>query len=187
MLNGLESLPAQARQMLDDASSPEEHAVLLHRLTGVAAVVVDGLVAGLGDPDERVRAQAASGLAELGHSQALSACLATLDDNADPLHADMTPAVYALGNLGWVAVPPLLDLMLAERTLTRLHAERALELIVNGSLGFVPGQGFPSAEAEEQVRAIWRDNGDYRHDADEQSRAAAVCRWHDWLRQQGDS
>src|SRR4051812_35540599 len=66
--------------------------------------------AGLHDADEAVRAQAAVGMANSGHAQALQALLQTLDDAPDRLHLDQTPAVQALPALGAVAAPALLDL-----------------------------------------------------------------------------
>jgi HEAT repeat protein len=135
------------------------------------------LLAALDDADERVRADAATGLARLDHPDALRACLRTLDDAPDELHGDMTPAVNALARFGMRAVPPLLDLLLDTRPMTRLHAQRALEGIVDRRHGFVPGQGFPSHAAEDAARDEWRANGNYGYDADEASRRASVAAW----------
>src|SRR5919198_6603025 len=100
----------------------------------------------LDDPDEQVRSEAAVALAELGEPEALDALIRTIDDAPDPLHLDMTPSVRALGAYGRDAFPPLLDLLDAPEELTRLHAQRALELAVYRRHGFVAGQGFPTAE-----------------------------------------
>jgi HEAT repeat protein len=137
---------------------------------------------GLQDENERVRAYAAAGLAQINHSDALNASLQTLNDAPDLLHADMTPAVLTLGQMGLKAVPPLLNLLMADDEITRLRAQRALETIVNRGHGFEFGRGFPSPEKEAQARAEWKSNGDYHYSADAATRAAAVEKWRDWLR-----
>jgi hypothetical protein len=129
----------------------------------------------LDDPDERVRAEAAVGLAELGDPEALDALIRTIDDAPDPLHLDMTPAVGALGAFGPEALPRLLDLLDSPERLTRLHAQRALELAVYRSHGFVPGQGFPSDEAEQAAREELTSSG-YAFDGEPAERDAAVER-----------
>jgi hypothetical protein len=107
--------------------------------------------------------------------------LAAIDDDPDKLHADYTPAVWALSHLGWEVAPRLLDLMLADSAETRMHAARALELIVDRAYGFVAGQGFPGQDAEEQARVLWMANGGYRYDTDASTRAEAVRLWRRWL------
>jgi HEAT repeat protein len=135
----------------------------------------------LGDADERVRAYAAQGLVRIGDTGALAACLKTLNDAADELHLDMTPSVQALGEMGLKAAPALLELLLHDDEMTRLHAQRALELILSRRHGFRPGRGFPSRAAEEAMRAEWRANGDYDYSAEPEARARAMERWREWL------
>jgi hypothetical protein len=105
----------------------------------------------------------------------LEALLAAIDDDADPAHLDMTPAVQALGAMGDRAVPRLLDLLLSEIEETRLHAQRALELVVYRRHGFEPGRGFPSPAAEQAARDELVSAG-YDHAADEAAREAAAGR-----------
>jgi HEAT repeat protein len=136
---------------------------------------------GLKDSDERVRAYAADGLARIGHTDAMAASLQTLNDAPNEAHMDMTPAVYSLGKMGLKAVPELLDLLMSEDESTRLHAQRALEMILNGRHGFQFGQGFPTPEADNQARAEWQANGNYDYAADAASRAASVEKWRSWL------
>ncbi len=138
-------------------------------------------VAGLRDSDERVRAYAAQGLVRSGHPDALAASLETLNDAADEMHLDRTPSVASLGGMGLDAVPPLLDLLMDEDEMTRLHSQRALELIVMRRYGFRPGQGFPTREAEEQARAAWRDHGNYDYAANAATRADAVSHLREWF------
>jgi len=105
----------------------------------------------------------------------LEALLAAIDDDPDPLHLDMTPAVRALGELGGRAVPPLLELLLSDSEETRLHAQRALELVVYRRHGFAPGQGFPTA-AEEQAAREQLVSAGYDHTGEPAAREAAVAR-----------
>ena len=138
-------------------------------------------LAGLKDGDERVRAYAAQGLARIGHTGAMVACMQTLNDAADEAHLDRTPSVAALGEMGLEAVPLLLESLMDKDETTRLHSQRALELILGRRHGFRSGQGFPSPEAEEKMRAEWRNNGDYDYGADSQRRGEAVAKWRQWL------
>jgi hypothetical protein len=103
-----------------------------------------------------------------------------IDEGEDPLHADITPAVLALGEIGLPAVPRVIDLLDAPNEMTRLRAQRALEAIVNQQFGFRYGQGFPNREAEETVRALWRTNGDYAYDGSAETRGAAKKKWREW-------
>jgi len=138
---------------------------------------------GLRDKDERVRAYSAQGLARIADPQAQEAALQTLNDAADQLHGDITPSVRTLGGMGLKAMPPLLDLLMADEEMTRLHAQRALESILARQHGFVPGRGFPSPEAEEDMRSEWSANGTYDYSAPASARRASVEKWHRWLAQ----
>jgi hypothetical protein len=111
----------------------------------------------------------------------IAALLVRIDANADPLHADITPAVQALVAAGWPAARGLLDLMMASGEHTRMHAQRALEGILMAEFGFVPGRGFSRASGEEGFRARWRTLGDYAWDAPADHRAQAVMAWRHWL------
>ena len=143
--------------------------------------VAEPLLRATNDPGAAARAYAAVGLARLQHPAALSACVQALNDAPDPLHLDITPAAQALGEMGLVAVPAVLDLMLSEEPLTRLRAQRALELILSHRHGFQPARGFPTPAAEERMRAEWQSNGNYDADQSPQERAAAVAKWRQWL------
>lgn len=141
----------------------------------------EAFLAGLRHPDESVRAYAARGLARLGHPQALQAGLDTLDDAADPLHADRTPSVDTLAQMGLRAAPSLLDRLVSENEMTRLRAQRALEEIVNRMHGFQPGHGFPTPQAEAQARIDWLQHGNYDYTKDAAGRAQAAAELRRWL------
>jgi len=149
---------------------------VMYALERIADARAQGVFeAGLHDSDERVRAYAARGLAGLGHPGALAALLATLNDAADPMHLDRTPSVEALADFGLDAVAPLLERLLDEDPMTRLHAQRALELIVARHL---------SPADDEAVRSVWQQHGNYAWDADVERRRAAVASWRTWLDQE---
>jgi hypothetical protein len=141
----------------------------------------EAFVSGVRDADERVRAYAAQGLVHITSPGAMTACLETLNDAPDELHLDITPSVRALGEMGLSAVPSLLDLLTHDDEMTRLHAQRALELILEHRHGFIEGRNKPSKERDETVRREWQANGDYDYSADAGTRAAAVAKWRLWL------
>jgi hypothetical protein len=65
--------------------------------------------------------------------------------------------------------------------MTRLHGQRALELLLSRRHGFRSGRGFPSTEAAERMRTEWQNLGDYDFAADVQRRGDAVAKWQRWL------
>jgi len=136
---------------------------------------------GLYDSDERVRAYAAMGLARINHPDALAASLLTINDAPDLLHSDMTPAVQTIGEIGIKAVPQLLELLMSDDGNTRLHAQRALELIVSRIYGFHPGKCFLTSESDLKARNAWRDHGNYDYSADATARSIATSNLRDWL------
>jgi len=149
---------------------------VVYALERIADPRAEGVfAAGLHDSDERVRAYAARGLARVGHPGALDALLSTLNDAADPLHLDLTPSVEALAAFELEAVAPLLERLLDDDAMTRLHAQRALQLIVARRL---------APAAEETLRSMWQQHGDYAWDADVDRRRSAVALWQDWLNQE---
>lgn len=107
----------------------------------------------------------------------IAGAIAKLTDDADPLHNDMTPAVFALADIGAPAIPAILDVMLEDSRARRLVAQRALERIVMRRHGFVEGHGFTSAAAEQAFLDEWRTKGDYAYDADPEARRASVGKW----------
>lgn len=111
----------------------------------------------------------------------VAAYIRALNDDADPLHLDITPAVYALSAIGLRAVGPLLDVLDRGDEMTRLRAQRALEGILNQRHGFHAGRGFPSAVAEDALRAEWKANGNYDYASDAAVRAASIMKWRQWL------
>jgi hypothetical protein len=66
--------------------------------------------------------------------------IAALDEHADPMHLDQTPAVRELAAMGLRAVEPLTGPLLSDSQETRLHAQRAWEAIVYARHDFVGGQ-----------------------------------------------
>jgi len=144
----------------------------------------DAFLKGLKDSDERVRAYAASGLAGIGHPRALSAAIQTINDAPDQLHLDLTPSVFTLGDMGTAAAAQLVDLLMSEEQTTRLHAHRALEMIMAHRHGFAIGKGFPTSGSRQQAEDEWKAHGDYDYAADPATRAAAVEKLRRWVREQ---
>ncbi len=127
---GAAAVPALLPLLEDEEAG--RRAQVMYALAQIAEPgAAEAFQCGLGDQGERVRAYAAVGLARIEHPDALTACLQTLNDAPNPLHADMTPAVQALSEMGMSAVPALLDLLVDENEFTRLHAQRALEMILD--------------------------------------------------------
>jgi len=169
---------------VDDIASTDAdvRAAAMDTLAGIAAGEAAPLFRqGLRDTDERVRSHAARGLVRIGHAEALAACLGTIDDNPDELHLDLTPSVHALGEMGIEAIAPLLDLMSSGERDTRMHAQRALEIIVARRFGFRPGQGFPDENAGSAAGRVWADNGGYDFSAKAEDRNASIVIWRRWL------
>ncbi len=110
----------------------------------------------------------------------LSELLRTFDEQPSPLHVDVTPSVLALIDLGLAGAEAVLDRLNAPDRLTRLRAERVVEAVLAQRFGWIAGVGYPSAEAEQQARAIAESIG-YDVDASEPERLAAIERWRAWV------
>ena len=133
----------------------------------------DRLLADLDNPDKNVRARAAMELHRLGHPRALEACLRTLNDAPDPLHADRTPAVRCLIEIGEPALLPLVERLASEDGHTRMHAERAVQGITRRRFGF-NGTTWPKG-ALQRWMDWWRAIG-YDSEGPPEQRAQALER-----------
>lgn len=174
---------AAVPDLLDALQQPEtNHAQAMYALAQIGdSQATEAFKEGLSHHNEQVRAYAALGLAHINHPDALNACLQTINDGADELHLDITPTGSALSDMGLAAVPSLLNLLNDDNEMPRLHAQRALELLINKRYGFILGQGFPSQQAEAAARSEWLANGNYDYAAEEDSRTTAIAKWHQWL------
>ena len=115
----------------------------------------------------------------MAEREQIDALVRALDDDPDPLHLDMTPAVQALGEIGIDAVPALAGALESPSEDTRLRAQRALEAVVQRRHGFAPGRGFPSERAEQDAREELARIG-YDHESEPPERAAAIERLRVW-------
>jgi hypothetical protein len=131
----------------------------------------------LHDKDEAVRAKAAVALKAMNDPGALDACILTLDDAADDLHNDRTPAVQCLIEIGPPALPRLWQPLAAAEAMTRLHAQRAVEGITRRMLGF-DGHEWKTGSADDWI-AWWGTMG-YAYDAPADTRAQAIERLRTW-------
>jgi HEAT repeat protein len=173
---GAEAVPSLLTMLAEESGA--RRAQVMYALSQIAAPeAAPAFRRGLNDENERVRSAAAVGLARIGDPNAVAALLQTLSDAPDQLHGDMTPAVFALGDMGISALPSLLDLLMDQNEVRRLHAQRAVEQIMMRRHGFQPGQGFPDAAAEDQFRVEWKANGNYDYSAEAAARADAVEKW----------
>ncbi len=158
------------------------HAQVMFALSQIAdKQAASAFTKGLSHHNEWVRSYAAQGLSRINDPKAMSACLQTINDGADELHLDTTPSVITLAEMGLSVVTPLLALMMDNNKITRLHAQRSLELFINRRHGFSLGQGFPSQKDEAAARAEWQANGNYDYSANEATREAAIVKWQQWL------
>lgn len=90
---------------------------------------------GLGADDEDVRSYAAVGLARIGAEGAVDALLTTIDDSPDLLHNDVTPSARELASLGDAVRDPLRRFHEAAEGVTKLRAQRALEMLESAADG----------------------------------------------------
>jgi hypothetical protein len=139
---------------------------------------IQRLLTDLDSHDESVRANAARRLFELHDPHALEANLKTLDDAAEPLHGDYTPAVGALIALGKPALVPLCDRLDAPAEMTRRRAMNAVIGITQRLFGRDLMKGW-SQGAENRWFVWWGAIG-YRPDADEAVRKPAIARLRAW-------
>src|SRR5207248_6211778 len=101
--------------------SPVRRAQTMYALSEIRAHdAADAFLKGLRDSDERVRAYAASGLARIGHPNALAAAIETINDAPDQMHLDLTPSVFTLGRMGIPAAAELVELLMSEDQSIRL-------------------------------------------------------------------
>jgi HEAT repeat protein len=118
--------------------------------------------------DEDLRAMGARGLHTLGAADALSAAVATINDSPDMLHADLTPAVNTLAEIGLPAIPDVLNLLASDDRFTRMHAQRALERITLAN------------RSRADWQTLWEQNGAYNFDAPASQRARSIDSWRRW-------
>jgi hypothetical protein len=122
------------------------------------------------------------GCSSIADRERVDRLVATIDDNSDVLHAEDTPSVRALINVGLDAVPRMLDLMESQNALTRLRAHAVLEGISAKMYGFVPGQGWSDPNGEERWHRFWADLGNLDDRASAADRARSIALWRVWYR-----
>ncbi|MBK7078586.1 MAG: hypothetical protein IPH44_40605 [Myxococcales bacterium] len=112
----------------------------------------------------------------------IASLVASIDADPDPLHADYTPAVWALCGHGLDGARAVLSLLDAADPMTRMHASRALECAVAAWFGVRRGQTEdPRSGATRRFEAAWMANGPYAWDGPPAARRAARDRWAAWL------
>lgn len=112
------------------------------------------------------------------------ALVAAINEQPDPAHGDLTPAVHALVRLGLAALPAVLPLLEAEDRWTRLRAQRVLEGVTRNWVRERTPERPMTRKADYAWLALWQQNGSYDWEAPAEARAAAIARWRAWLDQQ---
>lgn len=102
-----------------------------------------------------------------------------LDRDPDMLHADRTPAVARLIELGEPALAPLCDQLDHTDLLHRMRAQRAIEGITRRGFGF-DGRAWPDGALEKWT--AWWTGIAYDAQAAPADRAAAIARLRQWIR-----
>src|SRR5262249_34929519 len=106
-------------------------------------------------------------------------------DAQDPLHSDLTPAVYELVKIGEPTIPRMLDLMLLDGEcdwFTRLHAETVIYRIFLRKYGWNnPGPGWADPKDKEGFDAFWKSMPSLDHNASFEERERAVKVWREWF------
>jgi len=119
----------------------------------------------------------------LSHQKKLiDSLIATINDNYDMLHYDMTPSVYRLSEMGFPALIAVLPLLNNPNTDTRMHAQHVTEGVAMQFYGFVSGQGFTShPEGEEKSRVLFKSIGYDWNDTIIAHREMAIKKWVKWI------
>ncbi len=130
----------------------------------------------LNSPDQFIRSNAATQLCKLKHPQAISACIRTINDDADMLHVESTPSVRRLIESGKPAILPLTELMLSGNEITRLRASKAIEEITYNMMNN------PKNEKKnlEKWRVWWKEI-DLKYKDPIEKRKVAVEKLKKWL------
>jgi len=105
--------------------------------------------------------------------------LAALDRDPDGLHADRTPAVARLIELGEPALLPLCDQLDHPDQLHRMRAQRAVEGITRRSFGF-DGHAWPDGALD--TWSAWWQGIAYDAADSPGDRATAIARLQQWSR-----
>lgn len=112
----------------------------------------------------------------------LARLVASLDEDADPLHNDYTPAVHALIARDVEGALAVLEQLDAPNEMTRLHAQRVVEGVAMRHCGWRTGQGYADgALGEARLRALLQRNGTYDRQAPSPARQQSMALWRAWL------
>lgn len=122
----------------------------------------------------------------VGVQDRIREALARLDDDPDPLHAELTPAVYELTEIGEPALAPTLPHLLEEDPLTRRRANQVVRRVMQRSLNLPVTSWNPDDRRRwlEFYRTFWDHEAEGNVDvcdATAEARAAYVERVENWL------
>ncbi len=165
---GANAVPALLKRLIATIALDHRKAIFRILLSIKDPRTEDTFRAALKSNDEDLRAMSARGLHVLGTPDALDAAIATINDSPDMLHADRTPAVDTLAEIGLPAIPDVLNLLNSDDRFTRMHAQRALERITLAN------------RSRADWQALWEQNGAYNFDAPADQRAHSIEAWRRW-------
>ena len=113
--------------------------------------------------------------------EVIRALVDKIDEDPYKLHADLTPAVDQLSEMGPQVIPYVLPLMESTNWVTRLHAVRVMHFTTMGMYCFVRGRGWPHDRSRQRWIDFWRAMGSLRYDGTDAERAKAIQTWRVWL------
>jgi len=131
--------------------------------------------------NENVRSLSAQGLVAIHSSQALEACIKTIDDAADFAHGDVTPSVLSLANIGEDVLLNTLPLLNNENSETRQHAQKVFELVSYNKVNNLYKPRALSDVARHKWNELWETNGAYHWGKPEQGRLLSMELWKRWI------
>lgn len=107
--------------------------------------------------------------------------IAAINEDPDPAHGDLTPAVDALVRLGLPILASVLPLLESADPWTRLRAQRVLEGVTRAWVHERTPARPVTPKADYDWLALWEGNGNFQWDATAERRAHALTRWRAWL------
>jgi hypothetical protein len=115
-------------------------------------------------------------------SDKIKKLIEAIDHHPYKLHSDYTPSVEGLIKIGKPAMMSVLDLFLTSEEITRLRAQRVLEIITMKMYGFNPGHGWEVVNKESEWKQFWNSLGDLNYKTSIELRSASVRLWKEWLK-----
>jgi hypothetical protein len=114
----------------------------------------------------------------------LDQLIVRLNDDPDPAHGDLTPAVHQLIARGMSALPAVMPSLDSEDPWTRLRAQRVFEAVTRTWVRERTPARPITPRADHEWLALWQANGNFQWDAPAAARTASLRQWREWLSRQ---